>query len=144
MIGTGVGMGARVDVVHHYVWSTWRRAPLVEDAIRDRIYWAIRNKCTQLKSAVIALGGTEDHVHLLVRPHATVSIAKLIGEAKGFSSFMATHVLRPGRFFRWQEQYATVSIGPEDVPTVEKYIRQQREHHSHATVIPILESLDTD
>jgi putative transposase len=49
----------------HYVWATWDRLPLITLDIQKLVYAAIIRECEQLKCTVIAIGGVEDHVHLL-------------------------------------------------------------------------------
>src|SRR5690348_14845127 len=98
---------AKIAVFIHFVWSTWDRLPLLTDNVQEQIYRAIGAKCAELGAEIVALGGVEDHIHLLVGMPATVSIADLIGQMKGASShLMAQHVLAPSRgFFKWQGAY---------------------------------------
>lgn len=60
----------------------------------------------------IALGGIEDHVHLLIQLPFTTSVADLMHQVKGGSSYLVTHELRPGEFFKWQGSYGAVSVSP--------------------------------
>ena len=53
----------------HLVWATWRRTPLISEAIEKWLYGAIRTRCLKLGCPVVAVGGTADHVHLLVELH---------------------------------------------------------------------------
>ena len=102
----------------HLVWATWRRTPLISEAIEKRLYGAIRTRCLKLACPVVAVGGTADHVHLLVELHPSTPVAQLVGEAKGFSSFVMTHEIASGRFFRWQERYHQAArIIPEMEPS---------------------------
>ncbi|TMA24827.1 MAG: hypothetical protein E6J78_19375 [Deltaproteobacteria bacterium] len=43
-----------------------------------------------------AIGGTEDHLHLLTRLHPSTPVARLVAEVKGASSHLLTHRLAPG------------------------------------------------
>src|SRR5205823_2487053 len=89
----------------HCVWATWDRLPLVTPEVEPQIYAAIASKCMELKCYVLAIGGVEDHVHLLVRFPAALSVATLVGEVKGVSSHLMTHRISPDVFFRWQGAY---------------------------------------
>ena len=51
----------------HFVWATWDRAPIITPALEAPLYACITRECRDLKCVVIALGGTEDHVHVLAR-----------------------------------------------------------------------------
>ncbi len=114
----------------HLVWATWDRLPLITEAIEPRLYAAIAEKCRELKCVPLAIGGTADHVHLLVRLHTTVAVATLAKEVKGSSSHLVTHEITPGEFFKWQGAYGAFTLRKEDVPVVESYIENQKQHHA--------------
>lgn len=50
----------------HCVWATWDRLPIITSEIRTPIYSEIIRQCNQLQCTAIAIGGIDDHVHLLV------------------------------------------------------------------------------
>jgi putative transposase len=114
----------------HLVWATWDRLPLVTEMIRPRIYAAIAEKCQELKCVPLAIGGTEDHMHLLVRLHTAVTVAALAKEVKGSSSHLVSHEVRPADFFKWQGAYGAFTIWKGDVPVVIGYVERQQEHHA--------------
>jgi REP element-mobilizing transposase RayT len=96
------------------IWSTWDRLPLLTFDIESQVYACIAKKCHELNCRPLAIGGIEDHVHLLTRFHTTVSVAHLAKETKGASSHLVTHVLKPGDFFKWQGVAAVLTAGVED------------------------------
>jgi REP element-mobilizing transposase RayT len=114
----------------HCVWATWDRQPLLTPQLEQPIYAAILAKCHELKCEPLAIGGTSDHVHLLIRLHTTVAVADLLKEIKGASSHLATHVLSPDQFFKWQGAYGAFTLRKEDVLVVKSYIERQKEHHA--------------
>jgi REP element-mobilizing transposase RayT len=85
----------------HIIWSTWDRVPLITTEIQSRLYAAMADKCRRLKCEPLAISGTEDHVHLLVRLHRTTAISTLDKEVKGTSLHLVTHKITPGEFFKW-------------------------------------------
>ena len=103
---------AFVAVYVHLVWATWDRSPLLDAAIERAVQRAIEAKATALGADVLAIGGVEDHVHLLVRLPATITIAELARGVKGASAHLVNHRLRPGESFQWQGSYAAFSVGP--------------------------------
>jgi REP element-mobilizing transposase RayT len=119
----------RSELFVHAVWATWRRSWLIDESIEGPLHHAIGVKCLHHGCRVVAIGGTGDHVHLLVEIRPTVRTSRLVGEAKGFSSYLMTHEIAPRRFFRWQEGYGAKSVAPEDLAVVERYVRRQRIHH---------------
>ena len=118
----------------HLVWATWDRFPLITPAIEPRIYAAIATKCRQFKCEPVAIGGIEDHVHLLTRLHTTTTIATLVKEVKGASSHLVTHEITPKDFFKWQGAYGAFTLRKNDVPQVEAYILNQKQHHADNTL----------
>lgn len=124
----------------HLVWATWNRLPLLIDEVERVAQRAIGAKCAELGAKVIALGGIEDHVHLLVHLPSTISVAQLVGQVKGASAHLITHqVLPSGKFFKWQGAYGSVSVSPRHLGAVARYIANQRQHHADGTVSPGME-----
>ena len=113
----------------HMIWATWDRLPLITSALEPNIYAAIAKKCRELKCEPLAIGGMEEHVHLLTRFHTTIAVADLAKEVKGSSSHLVTHVLTPGQFFKWQGAYGAFTLRKSEVPVVKAYILNQKEHH---------------
>jgi REP element-mobilizing transposase RayT len=125
---------ARVNVFVHFVWTTWDRLPLLNEAIHRVVHRAIAAKCDELGAELISFGGMEDHVHILVRVPATITIADLVGQIKGASSHAITHeVLTPNEFFKWQGAYGAFSVSRTHLTSVCEYIKHQREHHASGT-----------
>ncbi|TMA30110.1 MAG: hypothetical protein E6J78_00350 [Deltaproteobacteria bacterium] len=56
-----------------------------------------------------ALGGTEDHLHLLTRLHPSTPVARLVAEVKGASSHLVTHRLAPAGLEPPQEAWCSFS-----------------------------------
>jgi REP element-mobilizing transposase RayT len=117
----------------HAVWATWDRLPLITPDIELRIYGAINEKCRELKTYPLALGGMDDHLHLLVRLPTTLSVADLLKGVKGASSHLVTHEITPDKFFKWQGAYGAFTLAKADVPQVIDYIRNQKAHHAAQT-----------
>jgi REP element-mobilizing transposase RayT len=133
--------GTHTEVYVHLVWSTWDRIPLLHGQSERAAYACIRAECVALKAEVLALGGIEDHVHLLVKMPSTVSLAIFMNQIKGATSHLLTH--RTDNIgFKWQGGYGAYSVSREHVPLVTRYIERQREHHSAGTLNPDLEAVD--
>jgi putative transposase len=75
----------------------------------------------------LIVGGTENHVHVLLSLPATLPLARAMQLMKGASSrwMNETHA----RDFAWQEGYGAFTVGiSQKVHTIE-YIRSQAAHH---------------
>jgi putative transposase len=77
----------------------------------------------------LAIGGTADHVHVLLSLPGTLSVSKALQLLKG-NSFKWVHETFPKlRSLEWQEGYGAFSIGTSAVHATVAYIRDQAEHH---------------
>ena len=81
-----------------------------------------------------AIGGMEDHVHLLVRLHPTIAVATLVKEVKGTSSHLVSHEITPGELFKWQGGYGAFTIRKKDVLRVKAYIENQELHNAEGSL----------
>jgi putative transposase len=131
----GINHSSKVEVYLHVVWATWDRAPFLTPEVREQVYLSIRAECAEMRSEIIALGGIEDHVHVLLRLPATISIADLVKQMKGSSSHLTNHRILP-RSFKWQGGYSASSVSPRYMHRVRDYIMRQEEHHRDGTIYP--------
>jgi REP element-mobilizing transposase RayT len=113
--------------------------PLIIPRAEPQLYAVVADKCKELDCPLLAIGGTSDHVHLLVRFSPTITIAHLIGEMKGASSQAMTHAVLPGTFFKWQGAYGAFTISKRAVSQVGAYILNQKTHHADQTTLAELE-----
>ena len=134
----------RAALFAHFVWGTWDRLPLLVGETRRRVYHSIQATCVALGAEVLALGGVEDHVHLLTRLPTTLAPTELVKRVKGASSHLATHEVAPDRFFKWQGSYAAFSAGRDELDRLRAYIAHQEEHHRLGSLIPEWEEAPDD
>lgn len=127
-------MSRRYDMIYlHFVWTTWDRLPLISPNREVRVYQTIREECVKQKALVLAVGGIDDHVHLLVRLPAALAPSAFLKQVKGASSRLVSQ--HSGEPLKWQGGYAVFSVSYGDVQRVTEYIRRQKEHHADGTVI---------
>jgi putative transposase len=114
------------DLVH-CVFSTKNRRNLIKPEIQSDL-WAfvggIANK-NGLKTLIV--GGTENHVHVLLSLPATMPLAKAMQLIKGASSHWMND--NHARNFAWQEGYGAFTVGISQKADTIAYIRSQPEHH---------------
>jgi len=128
--------GPYTELYLHYVWATWDMLPIITHDVERRVYACIASKCREMKCEPLAIGGIEDHIHLLVSFPASVSPSVLVGEVKGASSHLVSHEIHPGTFFRWQGAYGAFTIGKSALPAVIAYIENQKTHHMKGSLVP--------
>ncbi len=112
----------------HAVFSTKRRQPILSANTRDRLWPFIEATARKNGFWVIAAGGAEDHVHLLIKIPSVMAIARSIQILKKrTSAFM-------GKPSAWQEGYAVVTISASEVEETSAYIQRQSELHAAKTL----------
>ena len=133
-------MGNHVEMFVQLVWGTYGRQDVIRSGIEEQLHAVIGAKCVSLGCRPIAIGGTGDHVHVLIELNPAVPVARVVAEAKGSSAHAMNHRLHPGAGFRWQEGYGAFTIATDDLKAVEDYVRDQKRHHAHGALEPTLES----
>jgi REP element-mobilizing transposase RayT len=131
--------GNYAKVYLHFVWATWDRLPLVTPEIRLPVYQAIHEQATRLGCEPIAIGGIQDHVHVLLKFPTTASIADVVKSMKGGATHMVNHALKPGTFFKWQGSYGVFSVSRSHLRMVRSYVINQERHHRENRLSPALE-----
>jgi REP element-mobilizing transposase RayT len=82
---------------------------------------------------LLAVNGTEDHVHLLLGLKQTITVADAVKAIKANSSRWV-HQTFPGyRDFSWQGGYGAFTVSYSQQKSVEKYLAIQELRHSKFT-----------
>ncbi len=118
-----------VNQLHHCVFSTKERRSMITPELQPRLFQYIGGIARENKIKLLAAGGVDDHVHLLISMPSTISISKAMQLIKGGSSKGIHETFHAHRLFEWQEGYGAFSIGIGDVERTVSYINNQAEHH---------------
>lgn len=113
----------------HLVFSTKYRQPFIDKAIRPELYAYIGGICKSLECHPLAIGGVEDHIHILCNLSKKLPLYKLLEVAKSNSSRWIKTKGKAYQNFYWQNGYGAFSVNPAQVHIVKKYIANQEEHH---------------
>lgn len=114
----------------HLVFSTKDRRKVISEEFRAELWAYIAGICKKHGVFVHAIGGVEDHIHLLVVVPAPLSVADAVRAIKANSSrWMGERNPR----FAWQQGYAAFSVSASNVAAVVRYIRGQEGHHRKMT-----------
>jgi REP element-mobilizing transposase RayT len=113
---------------YHLVFSTRERKPQIVPALRTRLHEYLGGTVKGLGGHSRMVGGTNDHVHLLVDLRATHVLADFMRELKRSSSTWV-HDEIGAKDFAWQEGYAAFSVSASALDDVQRYIENQEEHH---------------
>jgi putative transposase len=110
----------------HLVFSTKERRCAVAKEWQPRLWAYISGICNNYGIVSLAIGGTENHLHMLFPLPPKLSLAKAVQVIKGNSSkWMGER----GINFAWQEGYGAFSVSASNLDWVKRYIRNQEAHH---------------
>ncbi|MFA6037746.1 MAG: IS200/IS605 family transposase [Legionellales bacterium] len=117
----------------HIIFSTKKRQPFLKDFdTQERIYDYISATCRNLQCNVIAIGGVQDHVHLLVNLNKNIALSDLVEKIKKSSSKWIKTLNDQNsdlNDFYWQRGYGAFSVSQSNLDTVKKYVLNQKAHH---------------
>ncbi len=117
------------QLFYHFVWGTYKRHEMIDAKIEEDLKRLIHDKIMENKSERLCFGCTTDHVHLLVRLHPAVSVSGIIGEVKGYSSYVIANRIHLESGIRWQGGFCALTISGYDLPRLIQYIDNQKKHH---------------
>jgi putative transposase len=125
---------------YHFVWATKERQPLITPNREAELYRYIIAKADALSCIVHAIGGIEDHIHLVVSIPPTLSIADFVKQIKGSSAHRLNQDLSASsNKFGWQEGYGVFSLGGKQLEQAVDYVKNQKTHHLKGTALASLE-----
>ena len=117
----------------HIVFSTKNRHPFIDQSIKDELHAYLGGICKELGCPVLAVGGVEDHVHILCMLSRNIALSELVGKVKANSSKWIKTKGEQYATFYWQNGYGGFSVNPTETEVVIKYIQNQEEHHKKRT-----------
>ena len=119
-----------INILIHTVFSTKNRESCMYSSLRERLYPYMCGIARENGLKVLCIGGTDNHIHILLSLDSTTSIAQAMQLIKGGSSKWIHETFPELRLFSWQEGYGAFSIGISNVDETKKYIENQEKHHS--------------
>jgi putative transposase len=122
------------QILVHAVFSTKDRRSFLGDAnLRTELHAYLGGILVQLDCQPFAVGGVDDHVHLLFNLARIRDLASVVKETKrGSSRWMKTQGPALAEF-AWQRGYGAFSIDASQLARVRRYIAGQVEHHRRLT-----------
>ncbi len=137
IINRGSGVG-KFELTHsfrshyfHLIWSTKNREDSITKEIQPRLYAYMGGIVKNHPAALLKIGGTANHVHLLICINSLDKFSDLIREIKAKSSLWIRQNYPKYQYFAWQEGYGSFSVSFSVHEKVKKYIENQEEHHKN-------------
>ena len=110
----------------HVVFSTKDRRGLIPIELQPRLIAYFGGIVRKLGLDSLAIGGTTNHVHILLSLPPSARLAEVVQKLKANSS---RWLGEQGIAFEWQKGYGAFSVSPSMLSTVTAYVENQEEHH---------------
>ena len=121
--------GTYTKLLYHLVFSTKNRCPFINADLQPRLYAYMGGIVRSEGGALYEIGGIENHVHLVVRWIADVSISDFLRKLKRNSSLWV-HETMPGmKRFGWQSGFGAFTVSESQLRKVRAYVLSQARHH---------------
>jgi putative transposase len=128
---------------YHLVWATHERQSLISPAHEQILYPYIKGKADLLECQLHAIGGTENHVHLIISIPPKLSISDFAKRIKGSSSRYLNQEFADYDYkFAWQHEYAVFSLGEKRLEWAIAYVENQKQHHATGEIVKVLEQTE--
>ena len=111
----------------HCVFSTKNRRNQISPEMQPQLWAYLGGIARKNGFRALAIGGTQNHVHVLLSLPATISVARAMQWIKGGSSKWIHD--RFDREFEWQDGYGSFTVGVSQVQQTVAYINSQEQHH---------------
>jgi REP-associated tyrosine transposase len=116
-------------LIYHLVWCPKRRKPILTGQLKDRLIQLVEQKCAEKGWDIIEFAVQPDHVHLFVRVWPSDSVAEIVKELKGFTSFSLRQEFKPivsKLPSLWTRSYFAATAGNVSAETIQRYIEAQK------------------
>lgn len=122
-------MSTYTQILYQIVFSTKHREPTLEAQRKKDLYkyiWGIlKNKNCHL----YAMGGMQDHIHIVTHLHPSVALAGLVKDIKLASTeYIKDESVFP-LFSGWQDGYGAFTYSIDAKERLVSYVKGQEEHH---------------
>jgi len=121
------------SLFYQFVFSIKNRERWIVPGIEERVWAYLAGIAVEDKMHPVAIGGMDDHIHLLLNLPTAIAPSKAVQLIKGGSSLWIHKTFPSLKAFGWQDGYGVFTVSKSALPEVEAYIRNQREHHRNKT-----------
>lgn len=112
---------------YHIIWKTKNLDPLILPKFKDNLYKYIAQIIKNKGWHLMAIGGTQNHVHILVQINPKDTIPDVVCKIKSNSSRFIKETFMME--FVWQKGYGVFTVDRRSIKLITNYILKQEEHH---------------
>ena len=113
----------------HCVWEPYLRQPLITPKIKAILKTFFENKALRFGCRVHAVGGIENHIHVVLQLSPARSVSDIVGKLKGSSTYFLNNELGITKDFYWQDGYGAETFAERDLDKIIRYVENQEVHH---------------
>lgn len=115
------------------IFAVQNRVALIGSKWEVELYKYITGIVQNKGQKMLVINGTENHLHFLIGMKPKCCLSDLVREVKKSSTeFIKTKKLT-NFAFKWQEGFGAFSYSHSNLPSVIRYIENQKEHHKNKT-----------
>ena len=128
------------EIFIHLNWHCKEDRPLIGPPLKNPLDAHLEDYGNKTKGIkFFGVGGTSDHVHLVIQMEPFICLADWVGKIKGASSHEMNKAAGLA-VLEWQRGYGAVSFARRDLKAVLAYVARQEEHHQRGTANATLEN----
>ena len=116
----------------HCIFHTKNNVHIKKENLNE-LYSYIGGIIKETDSSPIQIGGTENHLHILVSLSKTISMSDFINKIKSGSSNWIKKKYPFYKNFSWQNGYGAFSVSQSLLKRTIIYIEKQEKHHKKTT-----------
>jgi putative transposase len=118
-----------ISCLIHVVIGTYRQKNFLTADVRSQLltYLSVVTKSKGMK--LVALGGTENHIHFLLALPSKLSVESAIIPIKQSSTTWIRQKFETLRSFSWSNGFAAFSISRSQLDSTLLYIQNQEQYH---------------
>jgi REP element-mobilizing transposase RayT len=126
-------MSSYRQLFYHIVFHTKGAEKTIDDLHCKEVYNYIWGIVKNKNSKLYQINGIEDHIHMLVDIHPTISVSDFVRDVKSFSSGWMKQNGHFPIFKGWAEGYGVFAVSYREKDVIIGYIKKQKDHHMDMT-----------
>lgn len=113
----------------HLIFHIKTTSVMIQESEQSRLHAYMTEIIKSMGDNALAIGGTQNHVHILFTLAREQNIADLVKLIKTHTTRWLKNLGQPYHAFAWQAGYAAFSVSRSMVDKTMNYITKQKEHH---------------
>ena len=123
------------ELFFHFTWHTKNDINCIDVILEQFLYPCIGQKCKQEGYHLLAVNGTENHLHVLLSLRPNHLLSNVANMLKGSSSHDTNNHFQSNKTLYWQSGYGVLTVSHCMVPKIIEYINNQKIHHKKGDIV---------